>query len=74
MTGNCMLRILRITPHFYRHGRWPVAFDPVGGLQNQSWTISKGMDKVGTTQTILTSCIPGSPRSMLLSGTSELCL
>lgn len=72
MTGNCMLRILRITPHFYRDGKWPVAFNPVGGLQNQSWTISKGMDKVGTTQTILTSYIPGSPRSMQLSATMRV--
>ncbi len=72
MTGDCMLRILRITPHFYRPGSWPVAYDPVGGLQNQSWTISQGMDKVGTTQTILTSYIPGSPRRMQLSATTRV--
>lgn len=67
MTGNSMLRILRITPHFYRPGNWPVAFDPVGGLQNQTWTIAQGMDKAGASQTILTSYIPGSPRHVQLS-------
>lgn len=69
MTGNSMLRILRITPHFYRPGKWPVAFDPVGGLQNQSRTIAQGMDKAGATQTVLTSYIPGSPRHVQLSAT-----
>jgi len=67
MTGNGMLRILRITPHFYRPGKWPIAFDPVGGLQNQSWTIAQGMDKAGATQTVLTTYIPGSPRHIRLS-------
>lgn len=69
MAGNCMLRILRITPHFYRPGNWPVAFDPVGGLQNQTWTIAQGMDKAGAAQTVLTSYIPGSPRHVQLSAT-----
>ncbi|WP_181175643.1 glycosyltransferase [Mesorhizobium sp. B2-3-4] len=72
MTGRRMLRILRITPHFYRPGKWPVAFDPVGGLQNQSWTIAKGMDQAGASQTILTSYIPGSPRHVELSPTMRV--
>jgi glycosyltransferase involved in cell wall biosynthesis len=72
MTGNGMLRILRITPHFYRPGNWPVAFDPVGGLQNQTWTIAQGMDKAGAAQTILTSYIPGSPRHVQLSATMRV--
>lgn len=66
MTGG-MLRILRITPHFYRPGVWPAAFDPVGGLQNQTWTIAEGMDKAGATQTVLTTFIPGSPKHAQLS-------
>ncbi len=66
MTGN-LLRILRITPHFYRPGAWPVAFDPVGGLQNQTWTIAQGMDRATASQTVLTTYIPGSPRQTLLS-------
>ena len=66
MTGG-MLRILRITPHFYRPGVWPAAFDPVGGLQNQTWTIAKGMDEAGATQTVLTTFIPGSPKHAQLS-------
>ncbi len=60
-------RILRITPHFYRPGVWPAAFDPVGGLQNQTWTIAHGMDKAGVHQTVLTTYIPGSPRQVQLS-------
>jgi glycosyltransferase involved in cell wall biosynthesis len=72
MTGNNMLRILRITPHFYRPGTWPVAFDPVGGLQNQTWTIAHGLDKAGTAQTVMTSYIPGSPRNVRLSTTMRV--
>jgi glycosyltransferase involved in cell wall biosynthesis len=66
MTGSTF-RILRITPHFYRPGAWPVAFDPVGGLQNQTWTIAQGMDSAGVSQTVLTTYIPGSPRQVQLS-------
>ena len=66
MTGSTF-RILRITPHFYRPGTWPVAFDPVGGLQNQTWTIAQGMDRADVTQTVLTTYIPGSPRQVRLS-------
>ncbi|RWD55612.1 MAG: glycosyltransferase family 1 protein [Mesorhizobium sp.] len=67
MTGDSTLRILRITPHFYRPGTWPVAFDPVGGLQNQTWTIANAMDEAGAAQIILTTFIPGSPREVQLS-------
>ncbi len=67
MTGSSTLRILRITPHFYRPGTWPVAFDPVGGMQNQTWTIAEAMDKAGVVQTVLTTFIPGSPRQVRLS-------
>lgn len=72
MTGNSMLRILRITPHFYRPGKWPIGFDPVGGLQNQSWTIAQGMDRAGAAQTVLTTYIPGSPRRVQLSATMRV--
>jgi glycosyltransferase involved in cell wall biosynthesis len=61
---NGSLGILRITPHFYRAGRWPVAFDPVGGLQNQTWTIAQALDRAGAAQTVLTTYIPGSPRQI----------
>lgn len=68
-----MLRVLRITPHFYRPGRWPVAFDPVGGLQNQTWTIAQGLDTTGgVAQTVLTTYIPGSPRHVRLSPRLEV--
>lgn len=67
-TSGKMLRILRITPHFYRPGTWPVAFDPVGGLQNQTWTITEALDKAGgVEQTVLTTYIPGSPRHVRLT-------
>jgi glycosyltransferase involved in cell wall biosynthesis len=68
-----MLRVLRITPHFYRPGRWPVAFDPVGGMQNQTWTIAQGLDAGGgVEQTVLTTFIPGSPRHVRLSPTLDV--
>ena len=54
--------MLRITPHFYRPGLWPVAYDPVGGLQRQLWKLTEGLSAAFVSQTVLTSYIPGSPR------------
>lgn len=54
--------ILRITPHLFRDGVWPVAYDPLGGLQTQVWRMTKELEKMGISQTVLTSRIPGSPR------------
>jgi glycosyltransferase involved in cell wall biosynthesis len=68
-----MLRILRITPHFYRPGRWPVAFDPVGGLQMQTWHLTLGLERAGASQTVVTSRIPGSPRRLRLSAATSVC-
>ncbi len=62
-TRHCRaIAILRLTPHFYRDGSWPVAFDPVGGLQMQTFALTKGLDRLGIAQTVCTSHIPGSPR------------
>jgi glycosyltransferase involved in cell wall biosynthesis len=66
------LRILRLTPHFHREGSWPVAFDPVGGLQIQTFTLAKGIDWSGMAQTVATSHIPGSPRRQPLFQRAEL--
>lgn len=60
--GGRPLRVLRLSPAIYRHGLWPVAFDPVGGLQMQVWRITEQLSKMGVVQTVLTSHIPGSPR------------
>jgi glycosyltransferase involved in cell wall biosynthesis len=60
--GEGSLRILRLTPHFFRRGVLPVAFDPVGGLQTQVWRSSRRLAAAGISQTILTSYIPGSAR------------
>jgi glycosyltransferase involved in cell wall biosynthesis len=57
------IRVLRLAPHFYRDGTWPVAFDPVGGMQNQVWQLSRDLDAAGIHQTIVTSHIPGSRRA-----------
>lgn len=62
-----MLTVLRITPHFFRPGKLPVAFDPVGGLQNQTWALAQGIDEAGARQTVLTTYIPGSARRARLS-------
>ncbi|MBP1597967.1 MAG: glycosyl transferase group 1 [Acidobacteria bacterium] len=56
------LRILRITPHLFRSGVWSAAFDPVGGMQTQVWKLTEEMDRIGISQTVLTSWIPGSTR------------
>ncbi len=55
-------KVLRLTPHFYRSGIWPIAFDPVGGLQTQTWRLTEELAKSGISQTVLTSHIPGHPR------------
>ena len=50
-----------------------MAFDPVGGMQNQTWTIAQGLDKAGgAEQTVLTTYIPGSPRHVCLSPTLQV--
>lgn len=71
MTGREM-RILRLTPHFHREGSWPVAFDPVGGLQIQTFVLTRGIDLSGIAQTVVTSHIPGSARRQPLFEKAEL--
>lgn len=56
------LRVLRLSPAIYRDGVWPVAYDPVGGLQVQVWRITEQLAKLGVEQVVLTTHIPGSPR------------
>lgn len=56
------LRVLRLSPAIYRDGVWPVAYDPVGGLQVQVWRITEHLAKLGVEQVVLTTHIPGSPR------------
>src|SRR5687767_14112580 len=72
MTTLREMRILRLTPHFHRDGFWPVAFDPVGGLQIQTFILTGGIDRSGYAQTVATSHIPGSPRRQLLFQRTEL--
>ena len=60
------ISVLRLAPHFFRAGDWPVAYDPVGGMQNQVWQLAKALDEAGISQTIATTYIPGSPRSVSL--------
>lgn len=60
--GGEPLRVLRLSPAIYREGTWPIAFDPVGGLQIQVWRITEQLSKLGLKQTVLTTHIPGSPR------------
>lgn len=63
--------ILRITPHFRRAGTWPVAFDPIGGLQTQTWRLTKAIDRRGHRQTVLTSHIPGARRHVQVSKAAQ---
>ncbi|MEE9344638.1 MAG: glycosyltransferase family 4 protein [Methylococcales bacterium] len=66
---NTKIQVLRITPHLFRPGVWPVAYDPAGGLQIQVWRITEALEKAGISQTVLTSYIPGYPRSTQHSDT-----
>ncbi len=61
-----------MTPHFHREGSWPVAFDPVGGMQIQTFGLTKGIDQSGFAQTVATSHIPGCPRRQRLCERAEL--
>lgn len=68
------VRVLRIAPHFFREGSWPVAYDPVGGMQNQVWQLVRILDAAGISQTVLTTYIPGSPREYdLLTAATVKC-
>jgi len=66
------LRILRLAPHFFREGTWPVAYDPVGGMQNQVWQMVRDLDAAGMPQTVVTTHIPGSERAYPLFERSRL--
>jgi glycosyltransferase involved in cell wall biosynthesis len=57
------LSVLRLAPHFHRPGDWPVAYDPVGGMQNQVWRATRDLDAAGVRQTVVTTFIPGCERS-----------
>ena len=54
--------VLRLAPHFHRPGDWPVAYDPVGGMQNQVWQATRDLDAAGVRQTVVTTFIPGCER------------
>ena len=66
------ISVLRLAPHFFRAGNWPVAFDPVGGMQNQVWQLAKALDEAGISQTVVTTYIPGSARSFALFNASRV--
>jgi hypothetical protein len=57
------LAVLRLASHFFRPGSWPVAYDPVGGMQNQVWQATRDLDAAGIRQTVVTTFIPGCERS-----------
>jgi len=65
-------KVLRLVPHFFREGKWPVAYDPVGGMQNQVWQMVRDLDAAGVAQTVVTSHIPGAARRQRLFRHSEL--
>ncbi len=71
MASRSELRVLRLTPHFHREGTWPVAFDPVGGLQIQTFALARGVDQSGIAQTVAATHMPGSPRRQLLFDRTE---
>lgn len=67
--------VLRLAPHFFRPGRWPVAFDPVGGMQNQVWQSTRDLDRAGLRQTVVTTFLPGGERSYpLFTATTVECV
>jgi len=66
------LSVLRLAPHFFRPGSWPVAYDPVGGMQNQVWQATRDLDAAGIRQTVVTTFIPGCARSCRLFDATTL--
>lgn len=64
--------VLRLVPHFFRDGNWPVAYDPVGGMQNQVWQMVCDLDSAGVAQSVVTTHIPGSRRRYPIFTRSEL--
>ena len=67
--------VLRLAPHFFRPGRWPVAYDPVGGMQNQVWQSTRDLDRAGIRQTVVTTFLPGDERSYrLFAATTVECV
>lgn len=66
------LSVLRLAPHFYRPGDWPVAYDPVGGMQNQVWQATRDLDAAGIRQTVATTFLPGCERSCRLFDATTL--
>ena len=40
------ISVLRLAPHFFRAGNWPVGYDPVGGMQNQVWQLARVSDRL----------------------------
>lgn len=65
-------RVLRISPAYHRPGIWPVAFDPVGGLQMQVSRLTEELARHGVRQTVLTTHIPGSPRRRSISPSTRI--
>jgi glycogen(starch) synthase len=61
------LRVLRVTSVFESWGGaagpGSVRFDPVGGMQTHTGELTRALDSLGVTQTVVTTRPPGTPRS-----------
>ena len=56
-----------------RPGSWPVAYDPVGGMQNQVRQSTRELDRAGIRQTVVvTTFIPGCERTCRLFDATAL--
>ncbi|MCP3776458.1 glycosyltransferase [Paenibacillus sp. MZ04-78.2] len=61
------MNILRLTPHYYfETTAWPSRFDPMGGMQVQITNLTEWLAKQGVRQDVLTTGIPGIPRTLKL--------
>ena len=70
------LRVLRICSVFEVQGRGLAGrgtrFDPVGGMQNHTSQITRRLDALGVSQTVVTAHRPGAPRRERIGDASEV--
>ncbi|HEV7826043.1 MAG TPA: glycosyltransferase family 4 protein [Mycobacteriales bacterium] len=70
------LRVLRVCSVFEPPGGGPdtasVAFDPVGGMQTHTGELTRALDALGVTQTVVTTRPPGTPRRAAFGSRAEV--
>jgi glycogen(starch) synthase len=70
------LKVLRVCSVFEPPGGGPgtasAGFDPVGGMQTHTGELTRALDALGVTQTVVTTRPPGTPRTAAFGGHAEV--